>query len=74
MNTMLASEALTSEQIQNLFEKDNRRKAQCVEACIRWAAKTKENGTFAAKRQEYNKRHRDKRLKKKNLDEEESAM
>ena len=67
MNIMLAAESLTSAQIQTLFEKDNRRKAQCVAACIRWAAKNKENGTFSEKRSEYNKRHREKRLGKKDM-------
>ena len=65
-NIMLTVESMTIGQIQLLVEKENRRKQQCLAACARWQAKNKENGTFSAKRQEYNKRHRS---KKKDMDD-----
>lgn len=69
MNHILAMESLTLAKIQEMWEKEQRRKAQTQEAHKRWVQKHKDAGTYSTVRQKYNTDYTVKKKSRKAVEE-----
>ena len=58
MNQLATMESLTIAQIQQMYEREQKRKQQCKQAYERFVARQKENGVFTERKKAYNDRYR----------------